>query len=84
MQGLHVSPEVQAALRAGQPVVALESTIISHGLPYPQNLEMAKEVEGIIREQGAMPATIAVMQGTPCIGLSPEQLLQLASRWVCR
>lgn len=82
-QGLHVSPEVQAALKAGQPVVALESTIISHGLPYPQNLEMAKEVEDIIREQGAVPATIAIMQGTPCIGLNQDQLLQLASRCAC-
>ena len=82
MQAVQVSPEVQKALKAGQAVVALESTIISHGMPYPQNLEMAREVEGIVRANGAVPATIAVMQGTPCVGLNDDQLQQLASRWV--
>lgn len=79
-QAIHISPDVQNALRAGRPVVALESTIISHGLPWPQNLEMAQDVEGIIRAHGATPATIAVMQGTPCVGLTHDQMTQLASR----
>ena len=58
---LDVSPEVAAALAAGKPVVALESTIISHGMPYPQNVETALAVESIIRENGAVPATIAII-----------------------
>ena len=80
MQAVHINPEVQQALKAGQPVVALESTIISHGMPYPQNLQMARDVEGIIRANGAVPATIAIMHGTPCVGLTDDQLEQLASR----
>lgn len=80
VQVLHISPEVQHALKAGQPVVALESTIISHGMPYPQNLKMAREVETIVRENGAVPATIAVLNGTPCVGLTDAQLQQLAIR----
>ena len=80
LQVLHISQEVQHALRTGQPVVALESTIISHGMPFPQNLEMAQEVEAIVRAHGAVPATIAVIQGTPCVGLSQDELRQLASR----
>ena len=60
---LDVSPEVAQALAAGKPVVALESTIISHGMPYPQNVETALAVEGIIRENGAVPATIAIIGG---------------------
>ena len=60
---LDVSPEVAAALAAGKPVVALESTIISHGMPYPQNVETALAVEAIIRENGAVPATIAIIGG---------------------
>ena len=67
------------AVAAGRPVVALESTIISHGMPYPQNVAMATEVEGIVREHGAVPATIAVLGGVPRIGLSPEDLELLAS-----
>ncbi|KAE8663796.1 THO complex subunit 7-like protein isoform 1 [Hibiscus syriacus] len=62
-----VSAEVFQALSSGLPVVALESTIISHGMPYPQNLETAKEVEAIVRESGAVPATIAILDGIPCI-----------------
>ncbi|GLT50721.1 hypothetical protein SLA2020_241870 [Shorea laevis] len=73
-----VSPEVSAALSNGQPVVALESTIISHGMPFPQNLETAKEVEAIVRENGAVPATIAILDGKPCIGLNVEELEKLA------
>ncbi|GAA1778063.1 pseudouridine-5'-phosphate glycosidase [Nocardioides hankookensis] len=76
---LQIAPEVADALAAGRPVVALESTIISHGMPYPQNVAMATEVEGIVREHGAVPATIAILDGRLCIGLSPDQLELLAS-----
>lgn len=73
-QFLKFSPEVAAARSAGKPVVALESTIISHGMPYPQNVQMAQEVEQIIRDAGAVPATIAIIDGKICIGLTPGQL----------
>jgi pseudouridine-5'-phosphate glycosidase len=73
-QFLLFSPEVAAARAAGKPVVALESTIISHGMPYPQNVAMAREVEQVIRDAGAVPATIAVIGGKICIGLSSGQL----------
>lgn len=73
-----VSAEVQAALQAGRPVVALESTIISHGMPYPQNLETAKQVEAVVRANGAVPATIAVLQGVPHVGLTHQQLEHIA------
>ncbi|XP_029125710.1 uncharacterized protein LOC109791429 isoform X2 [Cajanus cajan] len=73
-----VASEVSEALSLGRAVVALESTIISHGMPYPQNLETAREVERIVRENGAVPATIAILDGTPCIGLSIEELERLA------
>ncbi|GAA1124390.1 pseudouridine-5'-phosphate glycosidase [Nocardioides aquiterrae] len=76
---LTLTDEVATALRDGTPVVALESTIISHGMPYPQNVAMATEVEGIIREHGAVPATIAVLGGRPRIGLSADDLELLAS-----
>lgn len=72
------SPEVAEALAAGRPVVALESTIITHGMPWPQNLEMARKVEAVIREGGAVPATIAVMGGQIHIGLTDETLTALA------
>ena len=78
-QYLLFSPEVAAARTAGRPIVALESTIISHGMPYPQNVETAREVEQIIRDAGAVPATIAIIGGKICIGLSPEQLELLGS-----
>jgi len=71
---LQFSPEVQAARAAGKPIVALESTIISHGMPYPQNVQTAREVEQVIRDAGAVPATVAIIDGRICIGLSPEQL----------
>ncbi|CAN8303003.1 unnamed protein product [Cochlearia groenlandica] len=74
-----ISPQVSEAISNGLPVVALESTIISHGMPYPQNLQTAKEVESIVRENGAVPATIAILNGVPCIGLSDEELERLAS-----
>ena len=76
---LAVHPEVAQALAEGQPVVALESTIISHGMPFPQNVEMATEVEGIVRANGAVPATIAVLDGVCRVGLSADQLHQLAT-----
>jgi len=71
---LDVKPEVREALEAGRPVVALESTIISHGMPYPQNVETALNVEKIIREHGAVPATIAVIGGRLKAGLTPEEI----------
>ncbi|MEV0643626.1 pseudouridine-5'-phosphate glycosidase [Phytomonospora sp. NPDC050363] len=76
---LRLTDEVSQALRDRTPVVALESTIISHGMPYPQNVAMAVEVEGIIREHGAVPATIAVLGGIPRIGLDRDDLELLAS-----
>jgi pseudouridylate synthase len=76
---LVLTDEVAHALRDGAPVVALESTIISHGMPYPQNVTMATEVEHIIREGGAVPATVAVLGGRPHIGLSADALELLAT-----
>lgn len=76
---LSIHPEVADALAAGRAVVALESTIISHGMPYPQNVAMATEVEGLVREGGAVPATIAVLDGVPTVGLDAEQLHLLAT-----
>ena len=77
---LDISPEVQAALQAGKPVVALESTIISHGMPYPQNVETALNVERIIRENGAIPATIAIIKGRLKAGLSAEEIEYLGRK----
>ena len=74
------SPEVEKALQNGAPVVALESTIISHGLPRPTNLEVAREVESIVRDNGAIPATIALIDGVAHIGLTDEQLIAIANR----
>jgi len=71
---LDIKPEVAEALAAGKPVVALESTIISHGMPYPQNVETALAVEKIVRENGAVPATIAVIGGRLKAGLTPEEI----------
>jgi pseudouridine-5'-phosphate glycosidase len=76
----HTSPEVAQALKSGQPIVALESTIISHGLPRPSNLTVAREVEAIVRAHGAVPATIAILDGTVHIGLTDEQLIEIANR----
>ena len=73
-QYLDIHPEVAAALRDGKPVVALESTIISHGMPYPQNVQTALAVEEIIRENGAVPATIAIIGGRLKAGLSAEEI----------
>ncbi|XP_020531118.1 uncharacterized protein LOC18447596 isoform X1 [Amborella trichopoda] len=77
--GMVVAPVVRDALSHGVAVVALESTIISHGMPYPQNLETAKQVEQIVKENGAIPATIAILDGVPHIGLNHEELKLLAS-----
>ena len=74
---LSYSKEVSEALKANQPIVALESTIISHGMPYPQNVEMAKHTESIIREHGAVPATIAIIDGKIKIGLEEDELEML-------
>ena len=71
---LDVAPEVREALAAGKPVVALESTIISHGMPYPQNVETALNVERIVRENGAVPATIAILGGRLKAGLSKDEI----------
>ena len=79
---LDIAPEVKAALEAGKPVVALESTIISHGMPYPQNVETALNVERIIRENGAVPATIAIIGGRLKAGLSEAEIEHLGKSGV--
>lgn len=77
---LRLSPEVSAALDEGRPVVALESTVISHGLPYPQNLEVAQALEAEVREAGAVPATVGVVAGVPTVGMSAAELERFATR----
>ncbi|MEG0270958.1 MAG: pseudouridine-5'-phosphate glycosidase [Clostridia bacterium] len=77
---LRISPEVRAALLANEPVVALESTIISHGMPYPQNVETALNVEKIVRENGATPATIAIIGGKLTVGLTPDEIEYLGKK----
>jgi pseudouridine-5'-phosphate glycosidase len=79
MTVVQLHPEVRDAVRDGLPVVALESTIISHGMPFPQNVEMATEVESIVRAEGATPATIAVLDGVCRVGLDADQLHALAT-----
>lgn len=74
---LKISPEVSKALTKGEPVVALESTIIAHGMPYPQNVETALAVESIVRKHGAIPATIAIIDGKLCVGLSMDEIEHL-------
>ncbi|MFE9447597.1 pseudouridine-5'-phosphate glycosidase [Streptomyces sp. NPDC006739] len=76
---LVVSEEVRAAIDARQPVVALESTIIAHGLPRPRNLQVALELEEVVRREGAVPATVAVLDGRPRVGLDKEQLERVAN-----
>ncbi len=71
---LSVHPEVEKAISNGDPVVALESTIIAHGMPYPQNVETAKRVQGIVRSEGAVPATIAILNGKMVVGLDEQEL----------
>ena len=77
---LDVNPAVAQALAEGKPVVALESTIISHGMPYPQNVETALKVEEIIRQNGAVPATIAILGGRLKAGLSPAEIEYLGKQ----
>lgn len=77
---LWVSDEVQDALKTNKPVVALESTIISHGMPYPQNVETALRVEKMVRDNGAVPATIAILGGKICVGISPDQIEYLGKK----
>ncbi|WML37228.1 pseudouridine-5'-phosphate glycosidase [Clostridium sp. OS1-26] len=74
---LDIKPEVKKALEEGKPVVALESTIISHGMPYPKNVETAKKVEQILRDKGVMPATIAILNGKLKVGINDEELEHL-------
>ena len=76
---LNIHPEIKEALAGNKPIVALESTIIAHGMPYPQNIQTAMEVETIVRENGAIPATIAVLDGKLCVGLNPAQLEMLGN-----
>lgn len=75
-----INPEVSEALRDKRPIVALESTVIAHGLPYPQNIETAMKCEAAVRDGGAVPATIAVFGGEFCVGLDQGQIEQLATR----
>ena len=71
---IKVNPEVEKAVKEGRPVVALESTIISHGMPYPQNVETALKVESIVREHGAIPATIGIIDGIGIVGMNAEEI----------
>jgi len=71
---MRISPEVQEALKNNKPVVALETTIISHGMPYPKNVETALKVEQVIRDHGAVPATIGIIDGEPVVGMTPEEI----------
>ena len=77
---LHVAPEVAQAVRENRPVVALESTIISHGMPYPQNVETALKVEEIVRSYGAVPATVAIIGGKITVGCTKEQIEHLGKK----
>ncbi len=79
MNYLDIKPEVKEALKEGKPVVALESTIIAHGMPYPKNVETALAVEKVIRDGGAVPATIAIIDGVIKVGLTPEEIEYLGT-----
>ena len=79
MTGLRVSEEVRTAVGAGEPVLALESTIFTHGLPRPTNLEVAEEAENRVRGLGVVPATIGVVDGVPTVGLSPAEIARLST-----
>lgn len=76
---LNIAPDVAAAMRDGRPVVALESTVIAHGLPRPQNLQTAHRLQEVVREAGAIPATIAIIDGQPSVGLNDDQINALAN-----
>lgn len=77
---LIINQEVKNALKENKPVVALESTIISHGMPYPKNVQTALEVERVIRENGAIPATIGIIDGDAIVGMTPEQIEEFGKR----
>ena len=77
---LRINPEVKKAIEEGKPVVALESTIISHGMPYPRNVETALLVEKTIRDHGAVPATIGIIDGNPIVGMTPEEIEEFGKR----
>ena len=77
--GIHLRPDVKAALQRGDAVVALESTLVAHGLPRPRNLEVARRVEEIVTEEGAVPATVAVVGGRPTVGLNSHELELIAT-----
>ena len=77
---MKINPEVKKALEENRPVVALESTIISHGMPYPKNVETALKVEEVIRRHGAVPATIGIINGEPIVGMTPEEIEQFGKR----
>ena len=77
---MKINPEVVKALKENRPVVALESTIISHGMPYPKNVETALKVEETIRNHGAIPATIGIIDGEPIVGMTPEEIEQFGKR----
>ena len=77
---IRINKEVQQALREGKPVVALESTIISHGMPYPKNVETALRVEQVIRNNGAVPATIGIIDGVGVVGMSPDEIEEFGKR----
>src|SRR5205823_13813234 len=76
---IRLRPEVAEALAWGKPVVALESTLIAHGLPRPENLALARELEAIVRAEGGVPATVALIAGEPVVGLSDAELERIAS-----
>ena len=77
---MKINPEVAKALKENRPVVALESTIISHGMPYPKNVKTALEVEKVIRDHGAVPATIGIIDGEPIVGMTPDEIEQFGKR----
>ena len=77
---MKINPEVKKALEENRPVVALESTIISHGMPYPKNVQTALEVEAVIRKHGAVPATIGIIDGEPVVGMTPEEIEEFGKR----
>lgn len=79
-KSLNIHPEIESALAARRPVVALESTVIAHGLPRPQNLQTAQRLEQLVRGEGATPATVAVLEGELCAGLNEDQLQLIAGR----
>lgn len=80
MLKMKINPEVAKALKENRPVVALESTIISHGMPYPKNVETALKVEETIRNHGAVPATIGIINGEPIVGMTPEEIEEFGKR----